>query len=90
MSTPSDTWNSDTVTLPALSSPAPLKSDRDTSWRPGTDGEFYTGDCMADEPTTTPTDECEYEFIFRLADKHPRAIACTTHGWTGVIYDDGG
>lgn len=92
MSTPSGTWNSDTVTLPALSSPARSRFDRDSLWRPGPDGPIFTGDCIADEPETTdiPTDECQYEFIVRLEDRHPRAIVCTTHGWTGVIYDDGG
>jgi len=87
MSTPSDTWNSDTVILPALSSPAPLRSDRDTPLRLGTDGESFTGDCTVDEPesSTCITNDCALEFLFSGDSLHPVRIICTTHDWTGVI-----
>lgn len=39
-------------------------------------------DCAADIPTI---DECDFEMIMAGGERHPVAVVCLTHGWSGSI-----
>ena len=85
MNKSASTSSEDTAIRPTSSSPARSRFDQDTTLHSDAVGKSSTSDCTDPETTDIPTDECQYEFIVRLEDRHPRAIVCTTHGWTGVI-----